>query len=354
MRVVKLPDRFSTLKDRFEAIVFREMAENHVNDHDRLLEMMSPRFREIIAQGRTTKAIIYQETLNNVAYFHSCKRRAFEFDIPMNTEESQQRSLSQKGFLMPVSRREFLEIASTTVAASGIATSPSSAGPTRPAIKAIAFDGFPIFDPRPIFALAEELFPGRGTELSNAWRTRQFEYTWLRTVAQRYRDFLGVIEDALIFAGNSLNLDMTNEKRKALVEGYLQMKAWPDVLPVLSKLKESRIRLGFLNNFTPAMLEANIRHAGLDGFFEHILSTDAVRVYKPHPQAYQMGIDAFGLKREEILFAAFAGWDASGAKIFGYPTFWVNRQKQPLEQLDAIPDGEGPGMGDLLGFLSRQ
>jgi len=102
LRVVKLPDRFSTLKDRFEAIVFREMAENHVNDHDRLLEMMSPRFREIIAQGRTTKAIIYQETLNNVAYFHSCKRRAFEFDIPMNTEESQQRSLSQKGFLMPV------------------------------------------------------------------------------------------------------------------------------------------------------------------------------------------------------------------------------------------------------------
>ncbi len=289
MRVVKLPDRFSTLKDRFEAIVFREMAENHVNDHDRLLEMMSPRFREIIAQGRTTNAIIYQETLNNVAYFHSCKRRAFEFDIPMNTEESQQRSLSQKGFLMPVSRREFLEIASTTVAASGIATSPSSAEPTRPAIKAIAFDGFPIFDPRPIFALAEELFPGRGTELSNAWRTRQFEYTWLRTVAQRYRDFLGVIEDALIFAGNS-----------------------------------------------------------------HILSTDAVRVYKPHPQAYQMGIDAFGLKREEILFAAFAGWDASGAKIFGYPTFWVNRQKQPLEQLDEIPDGEGPGMGDLLGFLSRQ
>ena len=68
MRVVKLPDRFSTLKDRFEAIVFREMAENHVNDHERLLEMMSPRFREIIAQGRTTNAIIYQETLNNVAY----------------------------------------------------------------------------------------------------------------------------------------------------------------------------------------------------------------------------------------------------------------------------------------------
>jgi hypothetical protein len=89
VRVVELPDRFSTLTDCFEAIVFREMAENHVNDHDRLLEMMTPRFREIIAQGSNTNAIIYQETLDNVAYFHSCRRRAFEFDIPMNTEESQ-------------------------------------------------------------------------------------------------------------------------------------------------------------------------------------------------------------------------------------------------------------------------
>jgi 2-haloacid dehalogenase len=100
-------------------------------------------------------------------------------------------------------------------------------------------------------------------------------------------------------------------------------------------------------------LESNIRNAGLEGFFEYQLSTDAVRVYKPHPQAYQMGIDAFGVKREELLFAAFAGWDAAGAKLFGYPTFWVNRQKQPLEQLDAIPDAEGTGMNDLVRFLAR-
>jgi 2-haloacid dehalogenase len=254
---------------------------------------------------------------------------------------------------MPINRREFLQVASSTLAAAGIATSASSAVTARPVIKAIAFDGFPIFDPRPIFTLAEELFPGRGAELSNAWRTRQFEYTWLRTVAQKYRDFLGVIEDALVFAGNSLNLDITHEKRKALVDGYLHMKAWPDVVPALSKLKDAGIRVAFLNNFTPAMLESNIRNAGLEGFFEYQLSTDAVRVYKPHPQAYQMGIDAFGVKREELLFAAFAGWDAAGAKLFGYPTFWVNRQKQPLEQLDAIPDAEGTGMNDLLSFLAR-
>jgi 2-haloacid dehalogenase len=250
---------------------------------------------------------------------------------------------------MPINRRELLGVASSAVALSGIAASTSSAATAT--IKAIAFDGFPIFDPRPIFILAEEMFPGRGAELSNIWRTKQFEYTWLRTVAYRYRDFLGVIEDALVFACQSLNLDLPDRKRKALVDGYLHMKAWPDVIPALSKLKEAGIRLAFLNNFTSAMLDANISSAGLEGFFEYRLSTDVVSVYKPHPRSYQMGIDAFGLKREEILFAAFAGWDASGAKLFGYPTFWVNRQKQPLEQLDAIPDGEGTGMNDLLSFL---
>ena len=173
---------------------------------------------------------------------------------------------------MPIDRRRFLEIASSTIAASGILTSAATAADAKPfdpalklnqRIKAIAFDGFPIFDPRPIFAMAEEFFPGRGAELSNVWRIRQFEYTWLRTTAQKYRDFLGVIDDALVFASKSLGLEMSDEKRKALVDGYLQMKAWPDVAPTLSKLRENGIRLAFLNNFTPAMLDANIRNAGL-------------------------------------------------------------------------------------------
>ena len=212
--------------------------------------------------------------------------------------------------------------------------------------------GFPIFDPRPIFAMADQLFPGRGVELSKIWRAKQFEYTWLRTMAGNYRDFLGVIDDALVFACKSLDIDLTGVKRSALIESYLRMTIWPDAVPALSGLKESGIRLAFLSNFSPAMLEGNIRGTELESLFEIRLSTDTVRAYKPDPRAYQMGVDAFGLKREEILFAAFAGWDASGAKLFGYPTFWVNRQKQPRERLDAIPDGEGQGMTDLVRFLS--
>ncbi len=249
---------------------------------------------------------------------------------------------------MPLSRRQLLAITSLTVA-SGIASASMRSGTP---IKAVAFDGFPIFDPRPIFALAEQLFPGRGAELSNVWRTKQFEYTWLRTMSGHYRDFLGIIDDALVFACKSLDLDLTGIKRSTLVESYLKMPIWPDVLPALSMLKESGLRLAFLSNFSPAMFDGNIRGTELEGMFEFRLSTDTVRAYKPDPRAYQMGLDAFALKREEILFAAFAGWDASGAKLFGYPTFWVNRQKQSREQLDAIPDGEGQGMADLAHFLS--
>jgi 2-haloacid dehalogenase len=249
---------------------------------------------------------------------------------------------------MPFSRRQLLAITSLTVASSIASDSRGAGSP----IKAIAFDGFPIFDPRPIFALAEQLFPGRGAELSNVWRTKQFEYTWLRTMTGHYRDFLGVIDDALVLACASLDLELSGVKRSTLVESYLKMPIWPDVLPALSMLKESGVRLAFLSNFSPAMFDGNISGTELEGMFEFRLSTDAVRAYKPDPRAYQMGIDAFALKREEILFAAFAGWDASAAKLFGYPTFWVNRQKQPREQLDAVPDGEGQGMADLVRFLS--
>ena len=99
------------------------------------------------------------------------------------------------------------------------------------------------------------------------------------------------------------------------------------------------------------MLEVGIENAGLEGVFEHVLSTDQIRAYKPDPRAYQMAIDAFKLKREEILFAAFAGWDAAGAKWFGYPTFWVNRLNLPGEELGVTPDATGHDLTDLVSFV---
>ena len=253
---------------------------------------------------------------------------------------------------MALDRREFLTLAAGAVAARGSLSPAMAQTVARPRFKAIAFDAFPIFDPRPVFALAETLFPGKGADLSNAWRTRQFEYQWLRALSGRYEDFSHTTEDALVFAAKQFKLDLTPEKRAQLMQAYLQLKAWPDVAPALHALKQAGIRLAFLSNMTTKMLEAGIKNAGLDGLFEHVLSTDQIRAYKPDPRAYKMALDAFKLKREEILFAAFAGWDAAGAKSFGYPTFWVNRLNLPAEELGVTADAMGKDLADLVSFVN--
>ena len=222
---------------------------------------------------------------------------------------------------------------------------------TGPSFKAIAFDGFPIIDPRPVAARAEEAFPGRGAALMHAWRTRQFEYTWLRTLSRRYADFWQVTQEALVVSARATGLDLDDKTRDRLMQTFLELKVWPDVEAALRQLKGRGVRMAFLANPTEQMLQAPIGNSGLDGLLEPPLSVDRVQAYKPDPRAYQMGLDAFGLRREEIVFAASASWDAAGAKAFGYPSFWVNREKLPVERLGVEPDGIGNGMADLVKFV---
>jgi 2-haloacid dehalogenase len=255
---------------------------------------------------------------------------------------------------MPLRRREFLNRVAGGVATGVLLPTPTFQAATPPQFKALAFDAFPIFDPRPVAVLAETLFPGKGTEFSNTWRTRQFEYQWLRALSGQYADFWHTTEDALVFAAKLLRLELTSDKRARLMQAYLGLKAWPEVPSALSALQEAGIRLAFLSNMTTKLLEAGIKTAGLDGVFEHVLSTDHFRTYKPDPRAYQMAIDAFQLKREDVLFAAFAGWDAAGAKWFGYPTFWVNRLNLPAEELGVVPDAMGRDLTDLVSFIKAQ
>lgn len=247
-------------------------------------------------------------------------------------------------------RRKFL-IGSSMFAGSLFPAGKLSFATPKPDIKAIAFDAFPIFDPRPIFKLAETLITERGEEFVKVWRAKQFEYTWLRALSGRYADFWSVTEDALAYAAKLLQLEMSEHMRSQLMSGYLQLKPWPDVPDALVRLKAAGFDLAFLSNFTPVMLNAGIESAGLEGVFSYALSTDMVKSYKPAPHTYQLGVDALGVPREEILFVAFAGWDAAGAKAFGYPTFWVNRLNQPPEELGELPDGTGTDLTDLVRFL---
>ena len=253
-----------------------------------------------------------------------------------------------------MNRRDFLHLAAAGAAAGLYETTGQAQAATDRKIKAIAFDALTTFDARPVFALANELFPGKGAELSNAWRIRQFEYQWLRALSGRYADFWQATEEALVFAANLLKLDLSADKRERLMEAYLELKAWPDAAPALRALRDSGVRLALLSNATPDLLDAWIRNSGLENMYEHVLSTNAIRTYKPDPRAYQMGVGAFGLKLDEIAFAAFGGWDVAGAKWFGYPTFWVNRLGLPIEELGVAPDGVGQSLTELVPFVASQ
>lgn len=253
-----------------------------------------------------------------------------------------------------MNRREFLTLAATGIAALGLATGPPARGARAAQFKAIAFDAFAILDPRPVVALAEQLFPGKGTELGNTWRTRQFEYQWLRALSGQYADFWQATEDSLVYAAEVLGLELTLDKRKQLMQAYLELKAWPDARLALESLRNSGLRLALLSNATPKILDAGIKNSGLAGVFEHLLSTDKFKTYKPDPRAYKMAMDAFRLTKDEILFVAFAGWDAAGAKAFGYRTFWVNRLNLPSERLGVSPDAAGKDFNDLVGYVRAQ
>jgi len=135
------------------------------------------------------------------------------------------------------------------------------------------------------------------------------------------------------------------------MQSYLELKAWPDAVAVLKGFKASGLRMAFLSNFTAAMLDQAVKNSSLEGIFEDHLSTDRVRAFKPDPQAYRMAMSAFGLRKEEIAFAAFGGWDAAGAKWFGYPTFWVNRAHVAAEELGTVPEGMGRDLNDLAAFV---
>ena len=225
------------------------------------------------------------------------------------------------------------------------------AGQRQSRFAAVAFDYFVLFNPDSIVAAADQVIPGRGRELTTLWRTRQFEYSWLRSIVGRYVDFAAVTEDALVYAAHALQIDLTASQKQQLLDAYLHLTPWPDTADALQRLRDADIHVITIANFSPVMLQSNAEHAGLTRFFDSLVSTDANHTYKPDPRAYALGVDQLGCPKQDIVFAAFGGWDAAGAKSFGYPTVWVNRFNQPPEELGVHPDRTVPGLAGLLDFV---
>jgi len=247
-----------------------------------------------------------------------------------------------------------LALVSVIATAAGDPRAKSLAAPS-PRFKAIAFDAFVLFNPDSVQPEVERVFPGKGREFTNLWRTRQFEYSWLRSLTNRYVDFFAITENALVFASKTMHLPLPTQEKDRLLDSYFHLAPWPDSAAALRTLKESGLRIVILSNFSPLMLRTNAENTGLTPLFNALISTDANHTYKPDPRAYRLGTDRLKLPKEQILFVAFGGWDAAGARAFGYPTFWVNRFNQPSEELGILADGTSTNLDGLIDFVaSRQ
>jgi 2-haloacid dehalogenase len=219
---------------------------------------------------------------------------------------------------------------------------------------AVAFDYFVLFNPDSVVSVVDGIVPGKGREFTNLWRTRQFEYSWLRSISGRYVDFGAITNDALVFTANTLHLDLTAGQMQQLADAYLHLTPWPDTADALYRLHEAGVRVITIANVTPTILRANAQNAGLAALFDALISTDQIHTYKPDPRAYQLGADHLRLEKQDIVFAAFGGWDAAGAKSFGYPTVWVNRFNQPAEELGFRPDRTVTDLKGLLDFVMNR
>ena len=238
-------------------------------------------------------------------------------------------------------------------------TTPASSFESSMLPRAVIFDAYgTLFDVHSVVAAAEQLFPGQGDALSKLWRRKQIEYTQLRTLADpagaHYEPFWKITIDALRHAAARLKLAdaLTSAAEKRLMDEYACLSAFPDTVPALRSLRDGlAMPLAILSNGNPPMLDIAVKSAGMSGLFDHVLSADSARAYKPAAAAYELGTRAFGAAARDIVFASSNGWNVAGATWFGYTTFWINRAALPFEELGVTPHGSGRGMAELIAFI---
>lgn len=226
-----------------------------------------------------------------------------------------------------------------------------SKNPLLQSVKACVFDAYgTLFD----FNTAAGKFRvglGRNADAVSAlWRTKQLEYTWLRSLMGRHEDFRRVTGDALDFALDTFGID-DRKLREDLIGAYMNLDCYPDVPETLRRLKERGLRLAVLSNGSPPMLESAVKSGGLAGLFDHVLSVEAVGVYKPDPRVYGLAGDALKTSPGEIVFLSANAWDAAGAASAGLRVAWVNRFNQRPERLPSKPDVEIRSLSELPALL---
>ena len=232
----------------------------------------------------------------------------------------------------------------------------SKTGPAAP--RAVLFDAYgTLFDVYSVGLVAEQLFPGQGQALGVLWRDKQIEYTRLVTTSNHgahYQPFWELTRAGLRYACKRLKLALAPEMELQLMNQYRHLSAFPENKDVLQALRARGIPTGILSNGDPEMLGIAVRSAGLEGLLDHVISVDAVRKYKTHPEAYALGEQATGLRAGQIAFVSCNSWDALAATWYGYQTLWVNRYDLPFEELGTQPVRTGSSLNDVLGFFPAE
>ncbi len=218
-------------------------------------------------------------------------------------------------------------------------------------IGACVFDAYgTLFDVASAAAQCKDDLGDKWEQLSDIWRMKQLNYTWLRSLMGEYRDFWQITSDALDFAMDELSIE-DNALRGKLMNLYGTLEAYPEVSAMLKSVRAAGIQTAILSNGNPTMLDSAVKSAELGALFDAVISVDTLQIYKPHPSVYQLAVDGLKLPAERICFMSSNAWDVAGAANFGFRVNWVNRFGQAKERLPGKPANEIKALDELPALL---
>ena len=217
-------------------------------------------------------------------------------------------------------------------------------------IKSIVFDAYgTLFDVNSAAEKCKDKIGDRWEGFANFWRTTQLEYTWLRSLMKRHKDFWSITEDSLDKSMKVFNIDIA--MKNELLDLYKTLSPYPEVKEVLNSLKKKNYKLSILSNGTPTLLNELVKSNDLGNIFDDLFSIEEVGVYKPDSKVYEMPIKKYQIKSEEVAFLSANTWDVSGGGNYGYNSIWVNRNKTIFDNLDYKPKNEVNNLKQLLDIV---
>jgi len=217
-------------------------------------------------------------------------------------------------------------------------------------IKAIIFDAYgTLFDVNSAAEKCKDKIGNKWESFTNYWRTTQLEYTWLRSLMNRHKDYWQVTEDSLDKSMKAYKID--NSMRSELLNLYKTLSIFPEVKEVLNNLKEKNYKLAILSNGTPSLLNELVKSNNLNNIFADIFSIEEVKIYKPDSRVYDLPINKYQIQENEVAFLSANTWDVSGGGNYGYNAVWVNRNNNIFDNLDYQPKHQVKQLGELLDLI---